>query len=294
MRLIEIEVPLDNSANVARLGGTLDWDVVANPDRSKFDDAQENVISGAAPTPGNVAVMRYLRRMGLTTPARVNQLPLHSIKVKAVVRGGPDAVCYADSVRLVKGGVILNTVDKGGTTPVFVNEQTNYYTFTPGNLATLGVTRADLLSNPADFGVVLGITTDDTVSVAGQWAAVDQLALVFVLIEQEEEMDAYHAGKGGGWQVAAREALPSLTSSTTLFANVPDGCTMIELTVRTADVVINWNVPGGTVAATTTVGNTYPAGGTYRLYGNKQTFAAARAIESGGTAAGWITYWKVA
>lgn len=292
MRLIEVEMPLDNSANVARLGATLDWDVVANPDRSKLDDADENVISGAAPMPGNIAVMRYLRRMGFTTPARVLELPLHSIKVKARVRGGPDAVCYADSVRLVKGGSILNTVDKGGVSPTFVNEQTNYYTFGPADLASMSVTRADLFSNPADFGAVLGITTDDTVSVAGQWAAVDQLALVFVLIEQEDDVDAYRAGQGGGFEVALKEALPSVSSSAAIFANCPDDVVMIELTVRTADLVICWNEASDIDAATTTNGNTYAAGGTYRLYGNETAFKSARAIQSGGTAAGHITYWK--
>ena len=304
MRFIEVEVELTTSSTVARSGGTRDWDVVGFPDRSKSADGSYNIIDGAMSPPGNVIKMNYLQRVGFTTPARLKNLPLYAIKVKAIVNGGgpgsddetvTDTVVYAESICIVKGGSVLTSVDKGVAGSTFTGVETRYYTFSSADLVTLGVVRvSDLLADPANFGAVIGLTSDDTVASQSHYAQVDQLALVFVLIEEEEEMDAYHSGKGGGWEVAAREALPSVATSIAPFANVPDDCTMIELTVRTADVVINWNLPGGSTAATTAIGNTYVAGLTHRLYGNKQTFAAARAIQSGGTATGWITYWKVA
>lgn len=297
MKLIEVVQELTSSSNVARTGGTRDWDIVANPDRSKSADGSYNIINGAMLPPGSSVKMNYLQRVGFTTPARLLQLPLHSIKVKAVVNGGglasPDTLVYAESVCLVKGGSVLTSVDKGDAVTTFLGVETRYYTFGPSDLATLGITRVgDLLSDPSDFGAVIGLTSDDTAASQSHYAQVDQLALVFVLIEQEDELDAYNAGRGGGFVVAAKEAMPSVSSSTQIFANAPDGCCMIEMTVRTADLVISWNEPGDTDAATTTNGNTYAAGGTYRLYGNQDSFKQARAIQSGGTTAGWITYWK--
>lgn len=301
MRLIEVEVELNTPANVARTGGTRDWDIVANPTRSKSADGSYNIINGAAPVAGTSVKMNYLQRAGFTTPARLLQLPLHSIKVKAIVNGGgagsptTDTIVYAESVCLVKGGSVLTSVDKGDGATTFTGVNTRYYTFGPADLATLGIVRvSDLLANPTDFGAVIGLTSDDTIASQSHYAQVDQLALVFVLIAEDDDMDAYRAGLGGGFITISDEALPSVSSSTQIFANVPNDCTLIELTVRTADLVIRWNAPGGTSAATTTNGNTYPAGGTYLLTGNKESFLAARAIQSGGTAAGWITYKGVA
>lgn len=304
IRFIEVEVELTTSSTVARTGGTRDWDVVTNPDRSKSADGSYNIIDGAMSPPGNNIKMNYLQRVGFTTPAELERWPLYAIKIKAIVNGGgagsdddpiTDTVVTAESICLVKGGAVLTSVDKGDAVTTFTGVGTRYYTFSSVNLAALGVVRVtDLFNDPADFGAVIGLTSDDTVGVQGHYAQVDQLALVFVLIVQEDDMDHYRAGQGGGFEVKAAEAMPSVVANTQIFANCPDGCTLIEFTPRVADVVIRWNVPGGSSAATTTAGNTYVAGVTHLLHGNKDTFLAARAIESGGTATGWITYKGIA
>lgn len=249
--------------------------------------------------------MEHLKRYGFTTPADAVRYPLSYLKVRTICFGGGptsdpgvptnDTIVYADSICLVKGGTILTSMDKGDETDQYLGEyETRDYTFTRADLETLGITRAELLASPADFGAAIGMRNLDADAAAGNFNRVDMLALVFGLLVDEDDMDHYRAGQGGGWEVLAKEALPAVSSSTQLFANVPDGCTRIELTVRTADVVIYWNLPGGTTAATTTNGNTYAAGGTYQLPVNKGTALAARAIQSGGTAAGWITYWGIA
>lgn len=308
MRLIEVEVELANSANVARTGGTHDWDVVANPDNSESADGSYQSIVAPAPVPGFDIKMNYLKRQGLTTPSALLAYPLYAVKVKLVANaGGPttsedppaDTVCYTDSVCLVKGGSILTSVDKGteaaGTE--WTGVETRYYTFTQADLATLGITRVgDLFGDPNDFGAAVGLSSDDSIPAAptGHYAQVDQLALVLVLLVQEEDMDHYRAGLGGGFEVLLAEEMPSVAISAAIFANVPEGCTLIEFTPRVADVVIRWNPPGEGGVATTANGNTYVAGVTHLLHGNYSTFLAARAIESGGTATGWITYKKVA
>ena len=307
MRLIEVEVELTTPSNVARTGGTADWDVVANPNNSKSADGSYQIINGAPPVAGTIVKMNYLKRQGLTSPSALLAYPLYAVKVKLVANAGgvdvaqdppEDTVCYAETVCLVKGGSILTTVDKGESAGAeWQGVETRYYTFDQPDLATLGISRvADLFGDPNDFGAAVGFISDDTVAAVptAHYAQIDQLALVLVLLVQEEDMDHFRAGQGGGFEVISAEEMPSLTNSSAIFAGVPEGCTLIEFTPRVADVVIRWNAPGGSGAASTTDGNTYVAGVTHLLHGNYSTFLAARAIESGGTATGWITYKKIA
>jgi len=307
MRVIEVLVPLEDSATVARTGSTHSWDTATTPDGSRDDDAATQWFSGGvAPIPGTNAKMQHLKRYGFTTPAEAVRYPLSYLKVRTICFGGGptsdpgvptnDTIVYADSICLVKGGTILTSMDKGDETDQYLGVyETRDYTFTRADLETLGITRAELLASPADFGAAIGMRNLDADAAAGNFNRVDMLALVFGLLVDEDDMDYHKAAMAGGWKAAAApSALPSVSSSAAIFSDVPDDVTLIELTVRTADLVIRWNIPGATTAATTTNGNTYAAGGTYKLHGNKDTFLAARGIQSGGTAAGTITYWKAA
>lgn len=96
-----------------------------------------------------------------------------------------------------------------------------------------------------------------------------------------------------------REAMPSVTASTAIFANAHDDTKEIRMTVRTAAITMagpgDGFPNGGTpVTATTTVGLDFAvnsASSPYVIETNATIAKAMRAIQNGGTAAGYIEYW---
>lgn len=298
MKLIEVPFSINTPTSVSRGPGGTAWDLAV--DRSKEDDATYQQMVGPYPAAGMLWYSERLVRQGFTTPAKISQYPLHSLVVSLNADGGGVGATdvYADQVYLVKGGSILTSVNNGTTTR-FTGEQTQRYTFTAAQLASLGVTRLDLLGNPTDFGCAAALTIDDTVAIAGFVPQIDQLSLIAVLMVEEESMDYHRAAKAGGYRVLLEEAMPSISSSTQIFANAPAGTVFIDVRVDTADLVIRFNtaaVSGGVMtdtisAATTSNGLKFFANERPRLPMNQQTAKRARAIQSGGTTTGWIVYW---
>lgn len=103
---------------------------------------------------------------------------------------------------------------------------------------------------------------------------------------RDKDMDTYNASQGNGFHELHSEALPSVSSSAQIFANAPKNTAWIELTVRVATLCVRHDGE----AATTAAGNDY-AVGTHQLVFSQEQAKKVRAIQSGGTTTGWITYW---
>jgi len=82
------------------------------------------------------------------------------------------------------------------------------------------------------------------------------------------------------------EALPAVTASTQIFANAPDGTKEILATFRTAGLTMRYDAGTATAGAN---GNDVAAG-TWTLQCDKALALKIRAIQNGGTATGWLTY----
>ena len=92
------------------------------------------------------------------------------------------------------------------------------------------------------------------------------------------------------------EAMPSVSASTAIFANAPAATKEIRMTVRTAAITMTGPAGSNTVpvTATTTVGLDFAvnsASSPYVIETNATIAKAMRAIQNGGTAAGYIEYW---
>jgi hypothetical protein len=113
-------------------------------------------------------------------------------------------------------------------------------------------------------------------------------------------MDFYRAGEQAAMKVLYEEALPSLASAAAMFPSTQtgagarasvQGCRMIRVTVRAATVTYRGD--GGTPTAGGN-GIDLPAGTHYDFAVNDSEAASWNAIQSGGTASGWIQYWGLA
>lgn len=93
----------------------------------------------------------------------------------------------------------------------------------------------------------------------------------------------------GGLKVLHQEAIPVVTASTQLFVNAPEETKAVMIAVYDTgtNLMVRWD--GGT--ATTSTGDKFYAGFPTRLIpvGYDQLLLA-KAIETGATVAGWITY----
>lgn len=94
------------------------------------------------------------------------------------------------------------------------------------------------------------------------------------------------------------EAMPSVSASTAIFNNAHEDTKEIRFTVRTAAITMtgpgNGTPNGGTpITATATVGLDFAAGPSspYIIEITATMAKLMRAIENGGTAAGYIEYW---
>lgn len=100
-------------------------------------------------------------------------------------------------------------------------------------------------------------------------------------------MSKWLEAQQGGFVYLSDEALPSVSSSTALFANAPANTRKIVLTIRVATLSLRFSGK-----ATTANGHDF-AVGTHDLLMNQGAAQACRAIESGGTTTGFITYFGV-
>lgn len=90
---------------------------------------------------------------------------------------------------------------------------------------------------------------------------------------------------GSAWE----HAMASVTASTKVFANAPDDCEMVQITVRTAGITLRYF---GT--ATTSNGHDFAAdaGQPYVFYGRPDELRNIEAIATTGTPTGWISYMR--
>lgn len=89
-------------------------------------------------------------------------------------------------------------------------------------------------------------------------------------------------------------ALPSVSASAPPFTTVPEKTKEVRFTIRTAAICMTGPVNGVPVTATTTVGLDFAVNSTSSPYVMEATPAILRlmrAIQSGGTAAGYVEYW---
>ena len=96
-----------------------------------------------------------------------------------------------------------------------------------------------------------------------------------------------------GWQAISAEALPTVSSSTQIFVNAPTDCQRVLLTLRTAGLTMRFDAGAATAGAN---GHDYPivasAGTTYEFDLTYDQARSVRAIQNGGTATGYITYFR--
>jgi hypothetical protein len=96
----------------------------------------------------------------------------------------------------------------------------------------------------------------------------------------------------GGLEALLSEALPSVASSAAIFANAPADTQLIVLTVRTAGITLRFDGSAATAGAN---GHDYAVttDAPKELMLNKTAAVLVRAIQNGGTATGWITYFGI-
>lgn len=109
-------------------------------------------------------------------------------------------------------------------------------------------------------------------------------------ITSDQDMDNYKASEKGGWTCLLEEALPTVSSSTQIFANAPAGTRLIILTIRAQALTVRMD---GNVATAGANGADYPVG-TYYMSLNQGNALKVRAIQAASSATGWIQYLKPA
>ena len=109
-------------------------------------------------------------------------------------------------------------------------------------------------------------------------------------------MDIYEIAKNGTPDVLLAEALPSISSSATIFANAPANTRIIMVTLRGAGMTLNIDTrDDSTPDAATASGNghdyDYGTPNPHVFAFDQKTALKCRAIQTAATATGWITYW---
>ncbi len=154
---------------------------------------------------------------------------------------------------------------------------------------------------PSDFnsGLVTGTAVLDDQADPGSGNATLTAASVTIYysIETGDDMDFYRAAQEAGWKVLYAEAMPSLASAAALFPSTQSaaankasvaGTRMVMFCVRGAAITVTCD---GTTPTAGGHGIDYPVGSPYMLALNDDEASAVQAIQSGGTASGWIEYW---
>lgn len=94
----------------------------------------------------------------------------------------------------------------------------------------------------------------------------------------------------GAFECISEEALPTVSSSTQIFANCPDNTVLILLTIRTVGLTMRFDGNAATAGAN---GIDYKSD-SYEITISKSNALKVRAIQNGGTATGYISYFKAA
>lgn len=102
-------------------------------------------------------------------------------------------------------------------------------------------------------------------------------------------MSNWREAQQGGFIPLSDEALPSISSSTQVFANAPATAAKAVVTLRVAAVTARFTGSAATAGAN---GHDF-AVGTYTFYGNQENLKKVRMIQNGGTTTGYITYYGV-
>lgn len=94
----------------------------------------------------------------------------------------------------------------------------------------------------------------------------------------------------GGFKCLLGEALPSISSAASIFANAPAGTVLARITIRTAGMTATFD---GTTTPTAGANGQDFDTGSYDIYQNQVELKKISAIQNGGTCTGWITYFGV-
>lgn len=97
-----------------------------------------------------------------------------------------------------------------------------------------------------------------------------------------------HTASQGSWTCLLEEALPSIATSTQVFANAPAKTTMIRFTLRTKGATARFD---GSAATAGGNGIDLAQDATYELPLTKQAALLVRMIQSAATTTGWIQYY---
>lgn len=99
-------------------------------------------------------------------------------------------------------------------------------------------------------------------------------------------MNEWVEAQQGGFVTLSDEAIPTISSSTQIFANAHALTRRIIITIRAQAVTMRFSGSAATAGAN---GHTF-AVGTHVLYLNQESAKLVRAIQESATATGYITY----
>jgi len=289
-------------ANVARTGSDQNWGDESNAQTS-------NNLYASAGNPihvdGVTAIYHYLKASQLVSRvperARILGIKLYIERAQDSPTG-PAGGCVDLEVYIVKNGSIVTLENKALAGAWGTTETTVSY---GGATDLWGTTWSANQINSAGFGFVLAVTANGGDDGEGGFYTADPLvdhmyAEIFYegskssppnqTFEVPIEMDYHKSALAGGFRAIDSERITSLSSSTQIFANCPDDCTTIELTVRTQGITLTKD---GKAATASGIGNDY-ATGTYMFSGNAEEFKRYRAIQQTASAEIYITYLKPA
>lgn len=230
---------------------------------------------------------------GFSLPAGavVTSAELHTEDITA-------SLLKAGEVPMTGAYLTLNGTSNTGVEKTWLTTQSSL----PGADGTQTVTWSGLSLtaaqvNASTFGVRIHRGTDTTPpdigAESGRAIDVVKLRLTYSIVpggEEEDTMDLYMTGKQGGVECLLTEAVPAISSSTSIFANVPDGTIYVEFEFRSQNAYINWS---GTATTSAGGGILYTAGTVYRRPLTKEKATTVKAIEAGATATGTIAYFGI-
>lgn len=104
-------------------------------------------------------------------------------------------------------------------------------------------------------------------------------------------MADYHTASQGAWDCVLEEALPSISSSTQVFANVPAKTCLIRFTLRSQGATMRCDGNAATAGAN---GIDLAKDSTYELPFTVEQAKKVRMIQGAATCTGWIQYYTQA
>lgn len=266
-----------------------------------------------APLAGADDITEYLKGVDLVTPPPAGSA-VTAVRVKFRAFQTAASNTTISSVCLVTSAGVQTGTDVADDAALATSETLYSYAFSQAQLVALGVNLAEVQA--ATFGAVVSFTRTDSVTMVGGLPKVDHL---YIEVDYTPSAGGGLTGsKGGGtesstaspvissvlvslteddedemplrYEPIATEALPSCTVATNIFANAPADTEMVYLTIRTGGLTLEF-LDGSTPTAGAN-GHDYGAGERVEFRLNQTSAKAIRAIQTGGTTTGWITYFK--